>query len=72
MLTSKFIIDVLTLYGPLSLGWVVASVLGILMTKMWRGHREDYHGLVKDMQHSLDNNTKVLTAINVRLEERSK
>lgn len=61
-----------TLYGPLALGWVVALLLAFLLLKMWREHRQDYRDLARDMQHSLDNNTQVLTAINVRLEERKK
>jgi hypothetical protein len=68
---EKVMVQLLTLYGPLALGWVVACVLGWHITRSHREHRQDYRGLAKDVQHALDNNTKVLTALNVRLEERA-
>jgi len=71
-LTQTFIVSLFTLYGPLAAGWVLSLALGILLVKMWREHLKDYRDMAKDMQHSLDNNTQVLTSINVRLEERTK
>lgn len=67
---EKILIELLTLYGPLALGWVAAGWLAWYLVKMGREHRQDYKGLARDVQHALDNNTKVLTALNIRLEER--
>lgn len=69
---EKFVIGVLTLYGPLALGWVLAVVVGWYLLRRDRDHREDYRQLAKDVQHALENNTRVLTAINIRLEERQR
>ena len=69
---EKFVISVLTLYGPLALGWVLAVILAWYVARRDRDHREDYRQLAKDVQHALENNTKVLTAINIRLEDRQR
>lgn len=69
-MTQKFIINLLTLYGPLAMGWVASIAMAWYIVRTSREHREDYRQMARDVQHALDNNTRVLTAINVRLEDR--
>ena len=67
---SAVAVKLLTLYGPLAMGWLAAMVAFWYILKQQREHREDYRALAKDMQHALVNNTEALTALNIRLEER--
>lgn len=67
---SGVMIELLKVFGPLAMGWVAAIAAFIYIAKQHREHRQDYRALAKDMQHALVNNTQVLSALNVRLEER--
>ena len=66
-------------HGALAMGWVAAIVLFGAMVKLYRDNRQasirhmaDYKELALASQEALRNNTEVMTAIKVRLEERSR
>ena len=67
---SQALETILTLWGPLAMGWVIALILGWYIHRITSMHREDLKQLSRDTQLALNNNTKVLSALNVRLEER--
>ena len=62
--------EILVVYGPLGMGWVAALALAWYVFKQHREHREDYMRLVNKLQGALENNTKAMTTLSVRLEER--
>ncbi len=67
---SQALETLLTLWGPLAMGWVIALIFGWYIHRITVMHREDLKHLSRDTQAALNNNTKVLSALNVRLEER--
>ena len=69
---SQALETVLTLWGPLAMGWVLAGLLAWYCHKIHREYREDLRRLNAVTRSALENNTKVLTALNVRLEERAR
>lgn len=87
---SPLIHDLLTLYGPMALGWVFLVVLACYHVKVERAHkcetkkvherhvqeleqfRNELKEVTEQMVQSIVENTRVLTALSIRLEEQQR
>lgn len=87
---SPIVHDLLTLYGPLALGWVFVVVLACYHVRVERAHRCETRKVHEQHVHELEKlrselkdvteqtvtcvveNTRVLTALSIRLEEQQR
>lgn len=67
--------EILTLYGPLAIGWLVAAVLGWRLwfdTSKVLSTQKEYHALVDQCHIAIVYNTRVTERLAVLIEERTR
>lgn len=72
---ESFTKEILVLYGPLAIGWLVAAVLGWRLwfdTSKVLSTQKEYHALVDQCHVAIVYNTRVTERLAVLIEERTR